>query len=94
MSEELGIKELSEIIEGLGEIAGFAGAVLQDGKVGADDIVHLVELGSKFEKLADAVKDADQAIDEAKNLKQDEVLALIGLIYGAVDKFAKAKKGA
>jgi len=92
VKEEIGIKELSELIDGLGELAGFAGAVMKDGKIGADDLVSLVAFGSNFEKISEAVKGAGEALNEAKNLEQDEVLILIGKIYNAVQKFADGKK--
>lgn len=90
--EKLGIKELSEVFDGLDVLAEAVGKVMQDGKVGPSDITALVELATKFNVLAEAAKDADGALKEAKDLDQAEVLALVGRVYQVVQKFADAKK--
>lgn len=90
--EKLGIKEVSEAFIALGKLAGFAGNILQDGKLGADDLVHLVELGSQFEALAEGVKDISKAKKELEDLDQAEVIALAALAYDVFAQFKAAKK--
>ena len=91
MSEKKDIKELKELFEGLGEIAGFAGAVMADGKVGIDDLTHLVAMGTKFEKLQDAFTGLKEVVEEAKDLEQAELFELITCVYNGVKKFEEAK---
>jgi hypothetical protein len=90
---EVGIKELGEIFDGLDVLADFAGGVMADGKVNMADIDDLVALATKFGTLSEAVSGASEALKEGKNLDQSEVIAILGRVYGVVDKFAKAKKG-
>lgn len=89
--EKLGIKEISEVFDGLDVLASTAGSVMADGKVGATDITALIALATQFETLAEAAKGADGALKEAKDLDQAEVLVLIGRVYQVVKKFADAK---
>ena len=90
--EEKGIKEITELLDGLGELASFAGAATKDGRIGIDDLSYLIALGSKFDVLANAASGIDEALLEAKNLKQDEVLVIIGKVYEIVKRFELAKK--
>lgn len=92
MGEKKGIKETTEILEGLKVLATFAGNVAKDGKVGPADLVYLVDLGSHFPALADAGKDADEALAEIKDLDEAEVLSIVTQVYGVAKAFADAKK--
>lgn len=93
MSEEKkGIKELLEIFGSLEELASFAGAVLKDGKIGADDLTHLVSLAVKFDKISAGFVGLDEAKKEAKDLDQAEVVQLLGAGYSVVAAFENAKK--
>lgn len=93
MSEEKkGIKETTEILEGLKVLATFAGNVAKDGKVGPADLVYLVDLGSHFPALADAGKDADDALEEIKDLDEAEVLSIVTQVYAVAKAFSDAKK--
>lgn len=87
-----GIKELKELLNALEIVAGVAGSVMKDGKVGVDDLSHLVALGVQFQALADGFSDLDEAIAEAKDLDQMEVIELIKEVYEIVQKFEQAKK--
>lgn len=90
--KDLDIKNTLEIIKALGELALFGGKVAKDGKIDAKDLAHLPELVMKYSVMEEAFKDAKVALDEMKDLKQDEVLMLIGALYEAVEKFAEGKK--
>ena len=90
---EKGIKEILEVFDGLDVLAETAGSVMENGKVGPEDITALVELATKFGTLQEAVKGAKEAMEEGKDLDQAEVMQLLGRIYGVVEKFAEAKKG-
>lgn len=91
-NEELGIKELKEMITMLGELAYTAGKVMKDDKVSAADLSHLPELIMKYPMFEAGIKDVSKALDEAKNLKEGEVMELIGCMYHAVNRFAEGKK--
>lgn len=91
MTEKKDIKELKELFIGLGEIAGFAGAVMADGKIGIEDLSHLVAMGSKFNTLAEAFTGLKEVVEEAKDIEQAELFELITCIYNGVKKFENAK---
>lgn len=90
MSDEVSIKETSELLDGLGEIAITAKKIAKDGKVNAADIQHLIELSAKLDIVVDGVKGADQIPAELKDLDQNEVLDIIGQVYKISDKINKA----
>jgi len=90
--EKKGIKEVTEILEALAILATFAGNVAKDGKVGAADIVYLVDLGTHFPALSEAGKDADEALEELKGLDEAEVITLVAKVYSIAKAFADAKK--
>ena len=92
MEEQKGIKELLEIFKSLEELSSFAGSVLKDGKVGADDLTHLVTLAVKFDTIQKGFVGIDEAVKEAKDLDQAEVIQLIGAGYQVVKAFEEAKK--
>lgn len=85
------IKESKEVIEGLKVLAKFAGNVLEDGKVSSGDLTHLVSLALEFEKIAVAVKDAELAVAELKELSQPELLEIVSGFYGVFAEFKAAK---
>lgn len=92
MSEEKGIKELLELFKGLEVVSEFAGKVLKDKKIAADDLTHLIDLAIKFDVIAEGFKGLSEAKAEAKNLDQAEVVQLVAASYAVVDAFNSAKK--
>ena len=90
--ESKGIKELTEIMQGLKVLATFAGNVFKDRKVSPADLVYLVDLGTHFPALAAAGKDADEALAEIKDLDQIEVMQIVAEVYGIAKAFSDAKK--
>ena len=90
--EDKGIKELKELFKALELIAQVSGAIAKDGKIGVDDLQHLVGFGLSFQSLIDGFSGIDEALAEAKNLDQAEVLELIGAAYAVVKAFENAKK--
>lgn len=91
--EERGIKELVELLEGLEVLASAAGAVLEDGKVRLNDVSVVIDLGSKFQVLADAVGGLSDVPKEAKDLSEEEVKQLVSKVYDVYEAFVAAKKG-
>lgn len=92
MSEEKGIKEIKELFKALEVLAGVAGAVAKDGKVGVDDLSHLISLGVQFQTIAEGFSGLGDVSNEAKDLKKEEVIELIGAAYSVVKAFETAKK--
>lgn len=88
---ELTIKESKEVIDGLKVLAKFAGKVLSDGKVGTSDLTHLVSLAMEFDKISEAAKDAELALAELKNLSQEELIEIVGGLYGVFASFKEGK---
>lgn len=91
-TESKGLKEVLEIFTALGEFAYTAGKVFKDDKVNTADLVHLPELVMKYPVFEAAVKDADMALPELKDLKEDEVLKLVVAAYSVATKFAEGKR--
>lgn len=91
----LGIKETKEIIAGMGEAAVTLKKLkevfdlVKENGIGAEDIVHLsklIEAAPDVAKVNAAVKDADKALEEMKDLDKAEVLELIGDLYKEAER--------
>lgn len=89
--ENKDIKELLELFKGLEPIAQFVGQVLKDGKVGADDLAHLVALGASFSQISNGFKGLDIVKEELKDLEVDEILQIVQAAYAVSDAFNNAK---
>ena len=90
MSEEKGIESLKKLINAI-EIVGVEFAqIMEDGKVGIDDLDDAIELLGKSGVLMDAVKGFSEATKEAKDLDQSEVIELIGELYKAAKAIEEA----
>ena len=87
--EKKGIKEILEILDGIA-ILGEAGVKVAKGGIGVDDIPAVVDLAKNFEAISEAVKGASEAVKEARDLDQGEVVQIIGKIYEVVSKIEKA----
>ena len=90
--EEKGIKEIKELFKALELIASVSGAIAKDGKVGVDDLQHLVGFGLSFQALIDGFSGLDEALAEAKDLDKAEVLEMISAGYAVVKAFEDNKK--
>jgi hypothetical protein len=86
---EKGIKEISELIDGLALI-GEQAKKISKGGIGVEDIAHLVKLAQEFEVLKDAFGGLKEAGEEIKDLDQSEIIAIIGKLYELVKKVEKA----
>lgn len=80
------IKETKEMIEGLGEIANVAKAVLADGRIGFDDAKHLLK--ADLAKIAAAVDNMSLIKEEIADCTLEEAKALLTLL---ADKVAAVK---
>lgn len=85
------VKELVELIEGLQVVAVAGVKVAKDGKIGADDLVVLVELGSQISKVAEAVQGLELIKEEIKDLQVAEAQEVIAKIYALADAVKAAK---
>ena len=91
MGEKKSLKELKELFAALAVLSGVAGAVMKDGKLGVDDLTHLVGFGVQFQTMIDGFSGLDEAMKEAKDLDQVEVIDLLGSAYDVVKAFEAAK---
>lgn len=86
------VKEVKELLKGL-EVVGVAGVkIAADGKVGLDDLTHLVELAKQIDVLTAAVQGVNEIDDEIKDLDQAEIIELVGAVYGLAKALKDAKK--
>jgi hypothetical protein len=92
MEEQLGVKEVVEILEGLKVVSQVTGEVLEDGKVSVADLSHLLTFMKKFDTLKAAVEGAGGSLKEIKDLNQEEVAIVLGKTYEVVKVFIEAKK--
>lgn len=82
---DVGIENLLEIYAAAEQALALVGRVLEDGRVSAKDFMHVAEEFKNFDVYVDAFKDADEALAEAKNLSEQEMIVL------AVQSFRLAK---
>lgn len=85
----MGIKETSEVLDGLKLLATEAGKVLEDGKVNLKDLPVLLDLVQNVGVLKAAVDGAEEAPKEIKDLTQEEVAVLLGKVYEIVAALKK-----
>jgi hypothetical protein len=84
MSEEKhGIQELSELLDGMAELAKVGKKISKDG-IGMEDLVHLQDLVAKFDVLKNAATGLSNLDDEIKDLDSAEILALVGKIMAKI----------
>lgn len=86
------IKESKELLKALGVLATMAGLVLKDGKVDFADSQHVLYLTSQFNVLKDGFTDLDQALEEMKDLKVEEVVELIREGFKVGDNYEASRK--
>lgn len=89
MAEEKSIKEISELLEGL-KLLGVAGTKIAKDGIKFDDVAHLVALATEFGKLKSAFEDLKEIPAEAKDLKQDEVLAIVAKVFEIIEAIKAA----
>jgi hypothetical protein len=90
MSEEKkGIKESSEMIDGLGVLVKAGFKIAKDGKVDLSDLSHLVDVAKEFDTLMEGFKGLDEIDDEVKDLDEAEAIALVAKLFKVI-KEAKA----
>ena len=86
------IKESKEFLKMLGVLSYVGGAVTKDGKLGLEDLGAFSFLAMNFNIIKEGVMGMDEALEEMKDLKMDEVIELIKEGYAAVEAFQKGKK--
>lgn len=92
MSEkQLTVKNTVELLQGLEVMSKFAGEVARDGKVQADDLIHLIDVAKSFDQLKAAVEGVDEVDDELKDLDQAEILEIISAAQKVYKAFKEAK---
>lgn len=84
MSQALGTEKIEALVDGLAELAKAGKKIAEDKKVSLDDLPHVIALLPKIPELVDAIKDIGDAIDEGKDLKIEEVIALIQKVNAKV----------
>lgn len=87
-----GIKEISELIEGIEAVGVPAAKVLADGKVNAMDLPHALDLVKSHQKLIDAVSGLDEVIPEAKDIDSAEAIILVQKLIAAGKAIKEAAK--
>lgn len=90
--QKLGIKETQEIFEGVKPLVVAGVKIGADGKVGVEDLEHLLNLSKQLDVILAGVKGADQALKELKDLDQQEMLQLVGSVYSLVTAIKEARK--
>lgn len=86
----MGIKEIKELLAGLELLGVAAKKIAADGKVGVDDLAHLLDVAKKAEVLLAAIKDIDKIDDEIKALDQAEIIELVSAVLALVKKIKEA----
>lgn len=89
--KDLGVKETLEVLEGVKVLAVAGSKIGADGKINTDDLKHLVDIAKKYQKLADAYKDANLVAEELGDLDEQEAIQLIAKVFDIVKAFKGAK---
>jgi hypothetical protein len=91
-----GIKEISELIDGLEAVGVPVAVAMADGKINALDLPQALELVKAHEKILAAVQGLDGVIPEAKDIDSVEAVAIVQKLMAAAQKIkaahAKASK--
>ncbi len=88
------LKETLEFMKGVEELSKLMGKILADKEVSLLDLPDaLLNLSIGMNVYSEAYKDADQIIDELKDLEQSEIILLVNSIYKCVYAFEKGRKG-
>lgn len=85
------IKETMEFLNGLGVLAVLAGKITADGKIGVDDLKHLVDAAKDFQVVLDGVADVSDAMAELKELDESEAIQVIAKVFSILKEFKDAK---
>ena len=86
----LGTEKIENIAEQLKELIIVGKKVKADGKVDANDLVHVIGLLPKLPTMIDAFKDLGEAIEEGKDIDVTEIIALIQKVNSLVKEIEKA----
>ena len=84
-----GIKETRELLVAIKDFAVLAGKVMEDGKVGLDDLSHVLAELPKIGKTIEAFKGLDQLPAEFKDLDGQEIQVLIDEVLAIVNEVKK-----
>jgi len=94
MSEEvsIGITEIEQALTALGTLATAASKIMQDGKINAKDLGAVIELAKKSDELLEGFKGLDKALEEAKNIDQEEAIQIVVKVISIVKAVKAASK--
>lgn len=84
MSEAKGIKEIKEVIEGLGLLYKVGKEVMADGKVDFSDVTVIMKFQGQLPVLMGAVQGLSDVGAEAKDISGEEAIELLGLLFAKV----------
>ena len=87
-----GIKELSELVDGIEAVGVPVAKTLADGKVNASDLPHALDLVKNHQKIIDAVSGLDEVVPEAKDIDPAEAVILVQKLYAAAKNIKEASK--
>lgn len=76
----LGTEKIEAAAESLKKLVIAGKKISEDGKVGVEDIAHLVKLMTEANEIVKSFKDLGEAFEEVKDLDVAEVIALIQVI--------------
>ena len=83
---EKGIKEISELLDGLAVVIPELLEIKKDG-IGLEDIDNVVNLLTKMDVLQEAVKDLSLIDDEIKDLDEAETVIIVGKVFKLIEAF-------
>lgn len=87
---KLGTENIEKVLHGALKLAVSAKKILEDKKVGVEDLPHVISLVQEAGKLVEAAKSIDEAVEEVKDIDVAEVVALIAKIDAMVKEVEKA----
>ena len=89
MSNEHGIKETMELLDGL-KILGVAGIKVSKGDGLDEKLAGILELAAQATALVEATKDVALAVDEVKELSLEEMQTVMAKLYEVSDALREA----
>ena len=91
-NKEVTIKEIMELMKAIEVIAVAGSKVAKDKKIGADDLLVLIDLMKEIEVLKDGFTGLGELPKEAKNLEKEEMVEIVMGVFSIVEKVKAALK--
>lgn len=85
-----GVESIEQVKESLKKLVIAGKKISADGKIGIDDVAHVIALASEFPAMLDSFKKFGEAFEEIKDVDVNEAIALIQSFHKAIKEIEAA----